>query len=59
MHQYTGYIKVYKQWYNLFKLYTIVNFTYIREAAQKSCALQVYSVKFRNNNNRSIDIYTR
>jgi hypothetical protein len=43
MHQYTGYIKVYKQWYNLFRLYTIVNLTYIREVAQKSCALQIYS----------------
>jgi hypothetical protein len=43
MHQYTGYIKVYKQWYNLFRLYRIVNLTYISEAAKKLCALQIYS----------------
>ena len=56
MHQYTG--KVYKQWYDLFRLYTIVNLTYIREAAQKSCALQIlYSNFVIDNNNRSIVIY--
>jgi hypothetical protein len=43
MHQFTGYIKAYKQWYNLFILHPIVNLTYIREAAQKSCALQTNS----------------
>jgi hypothetical protein len=36
----------------LFRLYTIVILTYIREAALKSCALQIYS-------NFLIILYTR
>jgi hypothetical protein len=30
---YRVYKGIHKQWYNLFRLYTIVNLTYIREAA--------------------------